>query len=226
MQETIEKTNRTREEEISDNMGLVHACAHRFKGRGIEYDDLFSAGCMGLVKAVDAFDKTRGIRFSTYAVPVILGEMRRLFRDGGTVKVSRTLKELSLKAGREREQFVKRHGREPKISEIAQILGVELEQAAQALSALQPTISLTANEDDGGGQLDIPFAFPEEEITESISLKDAVVTLEPKDRKLIALRYFQNKTQTQTAEILNMTQVQVSRREKKILLYLRQTLTG
>lgn len=103
---------------------------------------------------------------------------------------------------------------------------MEVEQAAQALSALQPTISLTANEDDGGGQMDIPFAFPEEEIAESISLKDAVVTLEPKDRKLIVLRYFQNKTQTQTAEILNMTQVQVSRREKKILLYLRQTLTG
>ena len=85
---------------IEENMGLVHACAHKFKGKGIEYDDLFQAGCMGLVKATDAFDTQRGVRFSTYAVPVILGEMRRLFRDGGTVKVSRSLKELSMKVVR------------------------------------------------------------------------------------------------------------------------------
>ena len=88
---------------ITENLGLVHSCAHRFTGRGIEYEDLFQAGCMGLVKAFDAFDTERGVRFSTYAVPVILGEMRRLFRDGGTVKVSRSLKELSLKTTKERE---------------------------------------------------------------------------------------------------------------------------
>ena len=96
---------------IEENIGLVHACAHRFKGKGIEYDDLFQAGCIGLVKATDAFDSERGVRFSTYAVPVILGEMRRLFRDGGTVKVSRSLKELSMKAARQRDQFAKEHGR-------------------------------------------------------------------------------------------------------------------
>ena len=101
-----------RQKTIEENIGLVHACAHRFQGKGIEYDDLFQAGCMGLVKATDAFDTGRGVRFSTYAVPVILGEMRRLFRDGGTVKVSRSLKELGMKLNRSREQFAREHGRE------------------------------------------------------------------------------------------------------------------
>lgn len=105
-----------RQKTIEENMGLVHACAHRFQGKGIEYDDLFQAGCMGLVKATDAFDTGRGVRFSTYAVPVILGEMRRLFRDGGTVKVSRSLKELGMKLNRCREQFAREHGREATIT--------------------------------------------------------------------------------------------------------------
>ena len=98
---TLSESARDRQKMIEENLGLVHSCAHRFKGRGIEYDDLFQAGCMGLVKACDAFDFSRGVRFSTYAVPVILGEMRRLFRDGGTVKVSRSLKELSLRVVRD-----------------------------------------------------------------------------------------------------------------------------
>lgn len=101
----LEQAADTREESICRNMGLVHACARRFTGRGLEYDDLFQAGCIGLIKAVDGFDADRGLQFSTYAVPVILGEMRRLFREGGTVKVSRSLKELSLRAGRAREQL-------------------------------------------------------------------------------------------------------------------------
>ena len=111
---------------ITENMGLVHTCAHRFTGKGIEYEDLFQAGCMGLVKAFDAFDRERGVRFSTYAVPVILGEIRRLFRDGGTVKVSRTLKELSIRTAREREKFALKEGREPTIKELAEQLGVSI----------------------------------------------------------------------------------------------------
>ena len=120
-----------REEWICANIGLVHACAKRFTGRGMEYDDLFQAGCMGLVKAADGFDESRGLKFSTYAVPVILGEMRRLFRDGGTVKVSRSLKELALRATREREGYIHREGREPTIGELADLLGVDAEQAAE-----------------------------------------------------------------------------------------------
>ena len=132
-----------REERICDNIGLVHACARRFMGRGIEYDDLFQSGCMGLVKAADGFDEERGLKFSTYAVPVILGEIRRLFRDGGTVKVSRSLKELSLRASRERDAFTAREGREPSVGELADLLGVEREQAVEALGASMPALSLT-----------------------------------------------------------------------------------
>lgn len=211
---------------ITENLGLVHSCAHRFTGRGIEYEDLFQAGCMGLVKAFDAFDTERGVRFSTYAVPVILGEMRRLFRDGGTVKVSRSLKELSMRATRERESFSLREGREPTISELAEILSVSEEEITEALCAAAPVISLTAGDDEGGGQADIPVESPEEQIAERLSVIKAVSDLEERDRKLIQLRYYENKTQTQTAKALGMTQVQVSRREKKILEILRRELTG
>ena len=211
---------------ITENLGLVHSCAHRFSGKGIEYEDLFQAGCMGLVKAFDAFDTERGVRFSTYAVPVILGDIRRLFRDGGTVKGSRTLKELSMKVMRERETFSHREGREPTISELAKILEVPEEDVTEAICAAAPVISLTADEDDGGGQADVPVESTEEQIAERLSVIQAVSALDERDRKLIALRYYENKTQTQTAAVLGMTQVQVSRREKKILERLRQELSG
>ena len=211
---------------ITENMGLVHTCAHRFTGKGIEYEDLFQAGCMGLVKAFDAFDRERGVRFSTYAVPVILGEIRRLFRDGGTVKVSRTLKELSIRTAREREKFALKEGREPTIKELADRLGVSEEDVTEAVCAAAPVISLTADEDNGGGQADVPVASPEEQIAERLSVIQAVSSLEERDRAIVRLRYYENKTQTQTAAALGMTQVQVSRREKKILGLLRQELSG
>lgn len=214
----------SREQWVENNIGLVHSCAHKFKGRGIEYDDLFGAGCMGLVKAVDAFDTERGVRFSTYAVPVILGEMRRLFRDGGTVKVSRSLKELSLKANRAREYFTAQHGREPTISEISQVLSVEEESLVEAISASTPPISLTVSEEDGGGQIDIAIESIEDGYIDLMSLKQVLNELEPKDQQIIVLRYFKGKTQTQVAHRLGMTQVQVSRREKKILSSLREKL--
>ena len=209
---------------ITENMGLVHTCAHRFTGKGIEYEDLFQAGCMGLVKAFDAFDRERGVRFSTYAVPVILGEIRRLFRDGGTVKVSRTLKELSIRTAREREKFALKEGREPTIKELAEQLGVSEEDVTEAVCAAAPVISLTADEDNGGGQADVPVASPEEQIAERLSVIQAVSSLEERDRAIVRLRYYENKTQTQTAAALGMTQVQVSRREKKLLTQLREDL--
>lgn len=215
-----------REEKIEKNLGLVHACAHRFKGRGIEYDDLYQAGCMGLCKAVDAFDEERGVRFSTYAVPVILGEMRRLFRDGGAVKVSRTVKELSMKVSRQRERLSSQWGREPTVGELAHSMGLAEEQVVEAVCAAAPPFSLTADDDEGGGQLDVPVDSPEDLLADVISLKQVVGALEPRDRKLIILRYFSGKTQVQTAEALGMTQVQVSRREKKILASLRLELSG
>ena len=211
---------------ITENMGLVHACAHRFAGKGIEYEDLFQAGCMGLVKAFDAFDTERGVKFSTYAVPVILGEIKRLFRDGGTVKVSRSLKELSIRVTKEREIFLLKTGREPTVSELAEKLLIEEEEVTEALCAAAPVVSLTVDEDEAGGQTDIPVESPENEITERLSVIKAVSDLEERDRLIIRHRYYENKTQTETAKILGMTQVQVSRREKKILEVLRKELTG
>ena len=124
---------KNREEFIQQNLGLVHACAGRFRSRGIEYDDLYAAGCVGLIKAYDGFDWGRGVCFSTYAVPVILGEIKKLFRDGGTVKVSRSVKELGIKASAVREKLLKEMGCEPTVSQIAQRLNASAEQVAMAL---------------------------------------------------------------------------------------------
>lgn len=213
-----------RDQIISENLGLVHACARRFKGRGMEYDDLFQAGCLGLVKAVDHFDSERGVQFSTYAVPVILGEIKRLFRDGGAVKVGRSLKELSMKATRVAAEFAETEGRNPTVNELAELLQVEPEEAAQALGAAQLPVSLTASQEDGGGQIDVSVEPEDDKIAELLSLKQVMTELEPKDRSIIFFRYFQSRTQTQTANALGMTQVQVSRREKVILNQLRAKL--
>ncbi len=208
-----------------DNLGLVHLCANRFRGRGIEYDDLYGAGCIGLIKAAKAFDSERGVRFSTYAVPVILGEIKRLFRDGGTVKVSRSTKELSLKITRYREKFMLDHGREPTVEELCKISGEDTEAVIEALNVAMPPVSLTASDDeDGGSQIDLPTPPPDDEIIDKLALSRALGELEAKDRQLIFLRYFKNLTQTKTAQELGMTQVQVSRREKKILAAMREKL--
>lgn len=216
-----------REEQICANMGLVYALAKRFIGRGIEYEDLVQAGCMGLIKATDGFDRERGLKFSTYAVPVILGEMRRLFRDGGTVKVSRSLKELSMRATREREKFSVREGREPTVKELAERLGVTPEETAEALGAALPAISLTrSGEDEERDEIDIAVEAPEQEITDRLALGQVLGGLEERDRKLIEMRYLSRMTQQATAERLGMTQVQVSRRERVVLAQMRQMLIG
>ncbi len=209
---------------VRNNLGLVHSCANRFRGRGAEYDDLFGAGCVGLLKAIDGFDETRGIQFSTYAVPVILGEIRRIFRDGGAVKVSRSLKELSLKVTREREQFSKLQFREPTAGELAQRMGVSEEEIIEAMNVSIPPVSLTVSEEEGGGQFDLAAEGDDERLCDLISLEEVIKRLSPEDRRLIVLRYYKGKTQTETAKALGMTQVQVSRREKKILTGLREKL--
>ena len=218
---------KNREEFIQENLGLVHACAGRFRSRGIEYDDLYAAGCVGLIKAYDGFDWERGVCFSTYAVPVILGEIKKLFRDGGTVKVSRSVKELGIKASAVREKLLKELGSEPTVSQIAQRLNVSAEQVAMALKAGLPAISLTpAGENDGNRELDIPIDSPEEELTDRISLQEVMQRLSPEEQKLIRLRYFCGRTQSETARMLNTTQVQISRRERKLLGMMRQQLIG
>lgn len=209
---------------IIKNMGLVHACCTKFRGRGIEYEDMVQAGCIGLIKAANGFDESRGLMFSTYAVPVILGEIKRMFRDGGSVKVGRTLKELSLKAVRENERLSKSLGREPSVSEIAESLGVSVDSVTEALCAAQPTMSLTTENDDGTSEFDIAIEGEGEKLLEHISLGEVMDTLPENDRNLIYLRYYKFKTQTETAVALGMTQVQVSRRERVILSKMRQML--
>lgn len=213
-----------RDEFIESNLGLVHACATRFKGKGIEYDDLYSAGCVGLIKATDHFEPERGLCFSTYAVPVILGEIRRLFRDGGTVKVSRGLKELSLKINRTIKDFRDKNGFEPTILQIAEIMNLEPQQVAEAINAGTQPLSLTADNESGEKQIDIPVAPPEEKLTELMALRQIITELDKTEQQIIILRFFKNKTQSETGKILNMSQVQISRKEKKILEKMRDKL--
>ena len=216
----------SRDEFIENNLGLVHACANRFRGRGIEYDDLYSAGCMGLVKAYDAFDEERGVQFSTYAVPVILGEIKKLFRDGGSVKVSRSLKELSLKINAARDTLQKKTGAQPTVSELAAYLQVSPEQVAEAISAAMPVLSLTPVQDeDSPSQFDIPVNSDEEKIAETLALRETLRRLDERDRLLIRCRFYEGKTQSETAKRLGTTQVQISRRERKLLARLRGLLT-
>lgn len=214
-----------REEFIEKNLGLVHACAGRFKGRGIEYEELYAAGCLGLVKACDGFDTARGVCFSTYAVPVILGEIKKLFRDGGTVKVSRSLKELSLKINAERERRLKRYGEEPCITELAEALHTTPEQVALAIRAALPTLSLTPTDgEDGLKEFDVPVDSPEEMLSDRIGLAEVMDKLDASDRRLIRLRFYAGRTQSETARCLGTTQVQISRRERRILKWMREQL--
>ena len=206
-------------------MGLVHSCCKHFRNKGIEYEELFSAGCLGLAKALEKFDENRGLQFSTYAVPVIMGEIKRLFRDGGSVKVSRTLKELALKIGRLNNDYRTKNGRDMSVSQLARELEVSEEKISEAISCTRSPLSLTAEYDeDGNPQLDIPVEDSQEALTEKLSLQQAISQLDERDRKIIFLRYYQNKTQTQTATQLAMTQVQVSRQERKILKVIREKL--
>ena len=211
---------------VEENSGLIWSVVKRFQGRGYDKEDLFQIGSIGLLKCIENFDLERNVKFSTYAVPVILGEIKRLFRDGGTIKVSRSIKELSMRLVRERERFSIQQGREPTVSELCELSGESEEAVTLAMNVALPPVSLTesSDEDDRHGQIDIPVDAPDIEIADRLSLRQVIASLEAEDRKLIYLRYFQNKTQMETAKQLGMSQVQVSRREKKLLTLMREQL--
>ena len=181
---------------------------------------------MGLIKAADNFDSSRGFAFSTYAVPVILGEIRRIFRDGGTVKVGRALKEKSRNAVKVREEMAIEMGRDITITELAEKLQVSVSEAAELITVSMPAISLTVDDEKGTTELDIPTDPPEDKIAEKLTLKTVLSSLEEMEQKLIELRYFKGLTQVKTAKELGMSQVQVSRTEKKILQGLREKYVG
>lgn len=213
---------------IEENMGLVRSIALRFRDRGTDYEDLVQIGIIGMMKAVRSFDPGREVVFSTYAVPLIMGEIKRHLRDDGPVKISRVYKRLSAELGRVRNKILTDEGREPGISELAQICGISVEDAAVALETVNPISSLSEPYgDDEKLTLESQLASPDREIeklNDKIALSQAIERL-PRDwQKIITLRYYRNLTQQQVANVMGLSQVKVSREEKKILAALREEL--
>lgn len=212
------------------NMGLVHSIARRFQNRGVEMEDLVQIGSIGLLKAIDKFDTGYDVKFSTYAVPMITGEIKRFLRDDGMVKVSRSLKEEAAKAYAMREELFLKTGREPALEEIAAELNIDREELVLAMeSAVQiESLQKTIFQSDGSGIL-LEDRLPQEknqqeEVLDRLLLEQMLGSLQPWERELIYLRFFMEKTQTCVAEKMGMSQVQVSRLEKKILTRLRENL--
>lgn len=214
---------------IEENMGLVGSVVRRYLGKGWEYEDLFQIGSLGLIKAVDRFDPRFGVQFSTYAVPMIMGEIKRHMRDDGLVKVSRPLKELYIKLRRAEEQLSGEKGEPPTVEELAQAVGVTIEEACVALEAGCAPESLEQSGPDGDGdeKIDrISLGDPENDIIDRIDLVRALDSLSPMEQKLVTLRYFRDMTQVNIAKVLGVSQVQVSRMERKILKTLRDKMCG
>lgn len=220
---------------ISENLGLVHAIVRRFEKRGHDREELFQIGCIGLMKAIDNFDLTLNLAFSTYAVPMITGEIRRFLRDDGMVKISRSLKENGYKVSQAKEVLSKKLGRETSLQEIAEYTQLSPEEIVMAVEAnrevesiYQPVCGSEGDEllliDQIGAEKNI-YEEPEKEaVLNEIVVRQLLLSLEDRERKIITLRYFENKTQCEVAAILHMTQVQVSRLERKTLQKLRKTL--
>lgn len=212
-----------RDKKITENIGLVHSIANRFRNRGADYDDLFQAGCVGLIKAVDNFDESKGFAFSTYAVPVIMGEIKRIFRDGGAIKISRSLKEKSIKVQAMRDKFLSKNLREPTVSELALLSGYDVEELSEILNIINPVVSINMLTEEGSEEIDIPVD-DSDKMFDRLSLEQVMTTLTETERLLIEYRFYQGKSQCETAKILNVSQVQVSRKEKAILLKMRNKL--
>ncbi len=214
---------------VHENMPLVHSCARKLWRDGLEYDDLVQLGSIGLIKAIRRFNLELGHMFSTYAVPLIMGEIRRHLRDDGIIKVSRSLKETKAKAITCHDELLLSLGREPSLGEIAAHLGIDVEKLILAMDACTPPESLQKNvSPDGSGDITVgdtirdTFSFTDE--LEKIALKSALDTLDARERKIIILRYFKGKTQGEISQIIGVSQVQISRLEKKILSFLKESL--
>ena len=211
---------------ISENSGLIWSVTRRFMGRGTELEDLYQLGCIGFLKAVDGFDPSFGTQFSTYAVPKIAGEIRRFLRDDGVIKVSRTLKEQSMTIRTVRNQLTAEFGREPTVGEISERTGLTIEEIALAETATQGTESISRQMGEEGFSLEdiLTDTQTEEKLLEKIALRQAVSQLPEREAMVIGLRYFHGLTQERVSKVLNVSQVQVSRIEKKALEHLRMLL--
>lgn len=216
---------------VESNFGLVRSVLKTFLNRGYDVEDLFQIGCIGLIKAIDKFDTSFDVKFSTYAVPMIIGEIRRFLRDDGIIKVSRSLKQVAGMAKTAEEKLYKLLGREPTIQEISDEIGVDKEEIAMALESSYQIEYLhdIVHQNEGSPLylMDKISAEPEEglSIVDSIVLKDILNSLKARDRQVIILRYFKDKTQTEVAQILGISQVQVSRIEKRIMEDMRKLLS-
>lgn len=215
-----------RERLILENAGLVWSVARRFIGRGAEPDDLYQLGCLGFLKAVEGFDPAYGTQFSTYAVPKIAGEIRRFLRDDGAVKVSRSIKEQAVTIKSARNLLMGALGREPTVQEIADHTGISPEDIALAETATAATESIHAETGEDGFSLEnvLTDTESEETMVEKISLRQAIIRLEEREATVIKLRYYHDLTQERVARVLGVSQVQVSRIEKKALQHLRQLM--
>mgnify|MGYP000770571098 CR=1 FL=1 len=208
---------------IKENMGLVYAVARRFLGRGIEQEDLFQIGSIGLIKAVDKFDPSFEVRFSTYAVPMIIGEIRRYLRDNNAIRVSRSLRDIAYKAIYAKEHYMKENLKEPTIQEIASEIGIEKEMIVYAMDAIQNPISLFEPVyTEGGDTLYVMDQISdkknkEEHWVENLSLQEALNRLGNRERNIIELRFYEGKTQMEVADEIGISQAQVSRLEKNAL---------
>ena len=213
---------------VRRNLALVKSIVRKYLGRGVDYDDLYQLGCMGLVKAVQNFNTDFDVRFSTYAVPMIAGEIKRFLRDDGMIKVSRSVKELAARAVAVQERLRRQTGREPGVQEIARELGVDAEEVALAFDAGRPYLSLSESrfEEDGAPRVEY-LSDPGEELRtlDRLLLKELLLRRGARARQIIVLRYFKDRTQSQIADVLGVSQVQVSRLESRILKKLREMAT-
>lgn len=216
---------------IRDNNGLIWSIVKRFSGRGFELEDLYQIGCVGLIKSIKRFDTSFDVKLSTYTVPYVLGEIKRHIRDNGAIKVSRSIKELQVKIKQLQEEYKNKNEEDITIEELSKKLKISKEDIAIALEASRPVESIDNTYKSEKGEKSISLIEKistednyEDIITNKIALKDAISKLEPKDRKIIMLRFFKEKTQSEVAKILGVSQVQVSRAEKKILQKMKNIL--
>ncbi|WP_017414671.1 MULTISPECIES: RNA polymerase sporulation sigma factor SigF [Clostridium] len=217
---------------IEMNLPLVSSISKKFLNRGYEYDDIFQIGCIGLVKAVNNFDDKFNVKFSTYAVPMIIGEIKRFLRDDGIIKVSRSVKNTARKLHYDKDSLTKKLGREPTIEELSQFSGIDKEEIITALESSSSMQYLydTIHQDDGAPVLLIDKLSEDyeedNEVIDKLALKEALTKLDMKSRQIILLRYFKDKTQIQVAKMMGISQVQVSRIEKKVLKIMKEKLSG
>ena len=213
---------------LLENNGLIWSVVRRYYGRGVEPEDLYQLGCLGFLKAVQGFDPAYGTQFSTYAVPKIAGEIRRFLRDDGPVKVSRGLKERSVSIRNARDLLTGRLGREPRLSELAEETGLTTEEIAAAETAAEPVVSLQAETGESGLTLEgmLSVGNEEERLVERFALRNAMERLPERERQVLHLRYYRGMTQVQSARVLGVSQVQISRLERRALVWLRKELQG